>query len=41
TPVSCDDSDACTADSCNPATGCTTTPMVCPGVTTCAAGVCV
>jgi hypothetical protein len=29
TPVDCDDGDACTDDSCDPATGCVYTPVVC------------
>ena len=29
TPISCDDGDACTKDSCDPATGCTAEPVVC------------
>jgi hypothetical protein len=50
TPLDCDDGNACTADTCNPLTGCQNTPVVdgtpCPDATICngdeicAGGVC-
>jgi N-acetylneuraminic acid mutarotase len=39
-PISCDDNDACTADSCDSATGCTHTPVSCDDGNACTADAC-
>ena len=39
-PVNCDDSNLCTVDSCNPATGCAGTPKVCQDGALCTVDTC-
>jgi hypothetical protein len=40
TPLNCDDSNACTTDSCNPATGCVHTPVNCDDGNACTTDTC-